>query len=160
MAASTTAARPAASPLGGLGARVTTVEERDPIEVENPATGQTLATVPRCEADDVDAAVERARKAQAAWARTDWDERRAILLRFHDAVLDGQDELLDLLQLESGKARRHAFEEIMDVAVVSRYYARTGEKHLRARRRHGVIPFLTAVWEHHHPVGVVGVIAP
>src|SRR4051795_9408287 len=161
MATSATATHPAAlSPLGDLAARVATVAEREPIEVENPATGETLATVPTCEAEDVEAAVERARAAQAAWARTGWDERRAILLRFHDAVLDRQDELLDLLQLESGKARRHAFEEIMDVAAVSRYYARTAERHLRPRRRRGVIPVLTAAWEHHHPVGVVGVIAP
>src|SRR3954463_2566079 len=109
MATSATATRPAASPLGDLAARVTTVEEREPIEVENPATGETLATVPTCEAEDVEAAVERARAAQDAWARTGWGERPALLLRFHDAVLDRQDELLDLLQLESGKARRHAF---------------------------------------------------
>ena len=28
------------------------------------------------------------------------------------------------------------------------------------KRRRGAIPFLTATWEHHHPVGVVGVISP
>jgi succinate-semialdehyde dehydrogenase/glutarate-semialdehyde dehydrogenase len=151
---------PAGGRLAGLAARVTTVGEREPIEVEKPATGETLAAVPRCTPEDVEAAVERARAAQREWSETSFAERRDILLRFHDAVLDRQDELLDLLQLESGKARRHAFEEIMDVAVVSRYYARAGEKHLRTRRRRGVIPVLTATWEYHHPVGVVGVIAP
>src|SRR5204863_5249618 len=58
------------------------------------------------------------------------------------------------------KARRHAFEEIIDVAVVARYYARTAERHLRAHRRRGAFPLLTASWEHHHPVGVVGIITP
>jgi succinate-semialdehyde dehydrogenase / glutarate-semialdehyde dehydrogenase len=140
--------------------RVTAVGERDHIEVENPATGDVLGSVPRCTAEDVEAGVKTARDAQRAWSRTSFADRREILLRFHDAVLDRQDELLDLLQLESGKARRHAFEEIMDTAVVARYYARTGEKHLRTRRRRGVIPVLTATWEYHHPVGVVGVIAP
>ena len=53
-----------------------------------------------------------------------------------------------------------AFEEFMDTAVVARYYARSAERHLRARRRRGVIPVLTAAWEHHHPLGVVGVISP
>src|SRR3954447_5819038 len=48
----------------------------------------------------------------------------------------------------------------MDVALVSRYYARTAEKHLRTRRRWGAFPFLTSTYEYHHPVGVVGVIAP
>ena len=133
---------------------------REPIEIENPVTGETFASVPRCTTDDVAAAVRRARQAQRAWRQTSFGERSRILLRFHDLVLERRDEILDVIQLESGKARRHAFEEIMDVALVSRYYARTAEKHLRARRRWGAFPLLTWTWEHHHPVGVVGVIAP
>jgi succinate-semialdehyde dehydrogenase/glutarate-semialdehyde dehydrogenase len=150
-----------AARLDELARRVTTAgAEREPIEVENPATGQLLGTVPRCNPEDVAVAVDRARAAQAGWRRTDWSQRRGILLRFHDLVLARQQELLDLIQLESGKARRHAFEEIIDVAVVARYYARTAERHLRTHRRRGALPLLTASWEHHHPVGVVGIITP
>jgi succinate-semialdehyde dehydrogenase / glutarate-semialdehyde dehydrogenase len=134
--------------------------EREPIAIENPASGETFATVPRCTTDDVAAAVRRGREAQRAWRASDWSARSRLLLRFHDLVLDRRDEILDVIQLESGKARRHAFEEIMDVALVCRYYARTAEKHLRTRRRWGAFPLLTWTWEHHHPVGVVGVIAP
>jgi succinate-semialdehyde dehydrogenase/glutarate-semialdehyde dehydrogenase len=130
------------------------------IEVENPATGQLLGAVPRCQAEDLDLAVRRARGAQERWRESDFELRRAILLAYHDLVLDRQAELLDVLQLESGKARRHAFEEIMDAAMVARYYARTAERFLRVQSRRGAFPFLTAAWEHHHPVGVVGVIAP
>jgi succinate-semialdehyde dehydrogenase/glutarate-semialdehyde dehydrogenase len=154
--------RSAGSPrLAELAARVTTTgDERDDLEVENPATGQLLASVPRCTAEDVEEAVRRARAAQESWRETDWATRREILLRMHDLVLARQDELLDVIQLESGKARRHAFEEILDVALVSRYYARTAERYLKPRRRRGALPFLTATWEQHHPVGVVGVISP
>jgi succinate-semialdehyde dehydrogenase / glutarate-semialdehyde dehydrogenase len=134
--------------------------ERERIEIENPVTGEAFASVPRCTTADVAAAVKRAREAQRAWRTTSFAERSRVMLRFHDLVLDHRDEVLDLIQLESGKARRHAFEEIMDVALVSRYYARTAEKHLRTRRRWGAFPLLTWTWEHHHPVGVVGVIAP
>jgi succinate-semialdehyde dehydrogenase/glutarate-semialdehyde dehydrogenase len=81
-------------------------------------------------------------------------------MRLHDLVLERQDEVLDVIQLESGKARRHAFEEILDVALVARYYARSARRLLRTRRRRGALPVLTATWEHHHPVGVVGVISP
>ena len=101
-----------------------------------------------------------ARVAQSSWAKTDFAEREAILMRVHDLVLERQDEVIDVIQLESGKARRHAFEEILDVALVSRYYARSARRLLRTRRRRGALPFLTATWEHHHPVGVVGVISP
>lgn len=133
---------------------------REQIEIQNPATGTAIASVPRCTADDVVTAVQRGRNVQRAWRKTSFKEREQILLRFHDLVLDHRDEILDIIQLESGKARRHAFEEIMDVALVSRYYARTAKRHLRPRRRWGAFPLLTWATEHHHPVGVVGVIAP
>ena len=52
------------------------------------------------------------------------EHRERIVLRFHDLVLQRQDQLLDLIQLESGKARVHAFEEVADTAMVSRHYGR------------------------------------
>jgi succinate-semialdehyde dehydrogenase/glutarate-semialdehyde dehydrogenase len=146
--------------LERLAARVTSTAGREPMEVEQPFTGGLLGTVPRCSPDDVVAAIERARAVQEQWAQTSWAERKRIFMRYHDLVLDSQEELLDLLQLESGKARRHAFEEILDVAIVSRYYANTAEQHLAPRRRQGALPGLTETWEYHHPLGVVGVIAP
>jgi succinate-semialdehyde dehydrogenase/glutarate-semialdehyde dehydrogenase len=147
--------------LQRLAERVTREQsEHEPIEVENPATGKLLATVPRCTGEDIELAVNRGRRAQARWRESDWETRKRILLRLHDLILDRQDEFLDVIQLESGKARRHAFEEILDVAIVARYYARTAEHHLRTRRARGVFPLLTAAWEYHHPLGVVGVISP
>jgi succinate-semialdehyde dehydrogenase/glutarate-semialdehyde dehydrogenase len=147
--------------LRELAARVTTCGGRnDALEVENPAVGRLLSTVPKCTPEDVEFAVRRAQEAQARWRESSFAEREQILLRFHDLVLGRQDELLDVIQLESGKARRHAFEEILDTAIVARYYARSAARYLRTRRRRGAIPFLTATWEHHHPVGVVGVISP
>jgi succinate-semialdehyde dehydrogenase/glutarate-semialdehyde dehydrogenase len=155
------AGRIGSAALDELAARVTTTEgEHERMEVENPATASVLGSVPKCTGEDVELAVGRARAAQEQWRRSDFATRRRILLRFHDLILDRQDEVLDLLQLESGKARRHAFEEIMDVAMVSRYYARSAEQHLRVHRRRGAFPLLTAAWEHHRPVGVVGVLSP
>src|SRR2546423_35676 len=149
-----------AARLAALSGRVQTAGARQDMEVEQPFTGTPLGRVPRCTPEDVAAALARARKAQAAWARTSFAERRRILLRFHDLVLARQDEILDLLQLESGKARRHALEEVLDVAIVARYYANTAKRHLRTHRRRGALPLLTATWEHRHPLGVVAIIAP
>src|SRR4051795_1288724 len=146
--------------LEALAARVVSTSGNEPMEIEQPFTGKPLGSVPKCGPDDVRAAIERARAAQEDWARTSFAERKRILMRYHDLVLDKQEELLDLLQIESGKARRHAFEEVLDVAITSRYYANTAEEHLKPRKRQGALPALTAAWEHHHPVGVVGVIAP
>ena len=123
-----------------LAARVTTAPgpERDELEIENPATGRPLGTVPRCTAEDAQLAVTRGRAAQDAWARDQpLGEGAAPFLRLHDLVIERQDEVLDLIQLESGKARRHAFEEVLDVALVARYYARYARRLLRTRRRRG-----------------------
>ena len=146
--------------LEALAARVQSSAGREPMPIQQPFTGKPLGTVPKCAPEDVEAAIKRAREAQREWAQTSFDERRGIFMRYHDLVLDRQEELLDLLQIESGKARRHAFEEILDVAIVSRYYGNTAEKHLKPRRRRGALPFLTETWEYKHPVGVVGIIAP
>src|SRR3954449_5598495 len=146
--------------LERLAARVVSTAGNDPMEIEQPFTGKPLGTVPKCGPDDVRAAIERARAVQAEWAKTSFAERKRVLLRYHDLILDHEDELLDLLQIESGKARRHAFEEVLDVAITSRYYANTAEEHLKPRKRQGALPALTETWEFHHPLGVVGLIAP
>jgi succinate-semialdehyde dehydrogenase/glutarate-semialdehyde dehydrogenase len=86
--------------------------------------------------------------------------RARIFLRFHDLVLARQEQLLDLIQLESGKARVHAFEEVADTAIVSRHYARRAAGYLRPRRRTGAIPLLSQAVELRHPKGVVGIVAP
>ncbi len=130
------------------------------LTVEQPFTAQPLGEVPRSTEADVKVAFDRARVAQEAWKDIAFPERREILLRFHDLLLDRREELLDLIQLETGKARRHAVEEVLDVAIVARYYANTAERHLRSRRRRGALPVLTATSVHYHPVGVVGLIAP
>jgi succinate-semialdehyde dehydrogenase/glutarate-semialdehyde dehydrogenase len=146
--------------LSALAARVHTTGERERMEIEQPFTGAPLADVPRCTPDDARDAVATAREVQKHWAQTSFAERKRVLLAFHDLVLDRQDEVLDLLQLEAGKARRHAFEEVLDVAITSRYYGNTAERHLKSHRLRGALPLLTATWEHRHPVGIVAIIAP
>lgn len=129
-------------------------------EVLSPLDGQPLAQVPQSTDADVAAAFDRARRAQAAWARTSIAQRTRVLLRLHDLVVDRQDEIIDLIVWESGKARKHAFDEPMHVALTARYYGRTAHEHLDTRRRNGVVPGLTRVEVNRIPRGVVGVISP
>lgn len=133
---------------------------RESLPVSIPYTGELLGAVPAGQDDDVRHAVERARQAQPAWAAQPVSARAAILLRFHDLLLQRQDPILDLIQLENGKARLHAFEEVMDTAIVARYYAFRGPRFLRPRRRNGALLLLTKTWEQHVPVGVAGFIVP
>lgn len=87
-------------------------------------------------------------------------ERKAIMLRFHDLVLDRQDELLDTIQDESGKDRSSAFDEIMDVAITARHYAFAVAGLVRTRRAKGALPVLTRTRVEREAKGVVGIIAP
>ena len=83
-----------------------------------------------------------------------------MLLRFHDLFIESAAEILDIVQLETGKSRHHAFEEVEDIAIQARYYAHSAEDHLPPRRRQGALPILTRTTELHHPRGVIGIIAP
>jgi succinate-semialdehyde dehydrogenase/glutarate-semialdehyde dehydrogenase len=128
--------------------------------IRAPFTGETLGTVPICTAEDVQMAVQHARAAQPAWAQLRMSERKAIFLRYHDLILQHQEELLNLLQVETGKSRLTALDELFDVVINSRHYAVHAERFLRPRRRKGALPLLTHTMELHQPVGVVGIISP
>ncbi|MDG9716881.1 succinic semialdehyde dehydrogenase [Streptomyces sp. DH24] len=125
-----------------------------------PFTGEKLADLPESTPEDVAKAFEAARAAQAVWERVPVRRRAAVLLRFHDLLLERQAEVLDLIQLETGKARLHAHEEVQAVAVAARHYGRKAPAYLRPKRHTGAVPTLTKVTELRHPRGVVGQIAP
>jgi succinate-semialdehyde dehydrogenase/glutarate-semialdehyde dehydrogenase len=125
-----------------------------------PFTGEVLAEIPESSPADVATAFVRARAAQRDWAKRPVRERAAVLLRFHDLILKNRDELLDLVQAETGKTRAHAFEEVLASAIEARHYGRAGAGYLKPRRRGGVFPVLTQVLELRQPKGVIGQISP
>ncbi len=130
------------------------------VPVQCPFNGQPLAMIPQSSADDVEEAFRRARIAQEEWAARPVKERAEALLRLHDLILDRQDEITDLICWESGKSRKHAFDEPMHVAMTARYYARTSTRHLAPSKRTGIVPVLTQVEVNRVPKGVVGIISP
>ena len=125
-----------------------------------PMTGQPLADLPQSTEADVARAVDQARAAQRAWARRPIAHRAHVMLRLHDLVLEHRNTLLDLIQLESGKARSHAFEEVADVAITARYYARTAPVHLAPRHTLGALLALSRTETERLPHGVVGIVSP
>lgn len=132
----------------------------DTIDVRAPFTGEPLGAIARGTPDDVAHALGVLRAAQPAWAARPVAERAAVLRRFHDLLLERQDECLDLAQLECGKARRDALEELLDTVIVARYYAHRAAALLAPRRRRGAVPGLTRATEYRHPVGVAAFIVP
>lgn len=126
----------------------------------SPFTGETIAELPISSTDDVRAAFGEARAAQLGWAGRTPAERARPFLRLHDAILDRRDEILDIVQDETGKARKHAFEEVLDVAGCALYYARRAPRLLAPRARKGIFPVATRVTELRRPKGVVALISP
>jgi succinate-semialdehyde dehydrogenase/glutarate-semialdehyde dehydrogenase len=134
--------------------------KRSAMTVIEAFTGEPLGEVPEGTEQDVADAFERARAAQQGWAAWPVRDRAAVLERFHDLVWRHQDELLDIVQAETGKARVSATEEVLDVANNAAYYARRGPALLREHRRAGLIPGVTRVYEQRVAKGVIGIIAP
>lgn len=156
--------RPQPWPLGkiapGLVTAVVTGARPQTVTTRAPFTGEALAELPLSTPADVATAYDAARAAQRRWAQRSTRDRAAVFLRLHDLVLDRQAEGLDIVQLETGKARRHAFEEMLDVALNARHYGRTGPRYLRPTRHPGIVPLLSTAHELRHPKGVVGIVSP
>ncbi|MGV9680262.1 succinic semialdehyde dehydrogenase [Nocardia sp. NPDC003482] len=145
--------------LSGLTALVTG-DPNDTIPVVEVFTGETVARLPQSSAADVDTAFAEARAAQADWARWPMRRRLAVFERFHRLVLEHHRTITDLIQLETGKARRMAFEELCDIPMATSHYLKHAERILRPVRHPGAIPFVSTSTEIRKPRGVVGVIAP
>jgi acyl-CoA reductase-like NAD-dependent aldehyde dehydrogenase len=130
------------------------------LPVPAPFTGEIIGTIPACTPDDIRCAAQAARAAQPAWQTMPAAHRAAVLLRAHDLVLSRQVEALDLIQLETGKARRNAFEEIADAANVLRYYGVRASRWLAPRRARGALPLLTRTTTERGPYGLAAVVVP
>ncbi|GAA0345339.1 MAG: succinic semialdehyde dehydrogenase [Micropruina glycogenica] len=128
--------------------------------VHTPLSGELLARVPQSTVSDVALAVQQARPALRVWKSLGHKRRAAVVLGFHDKLLARRDEVLDLIQLETGKTRANAFEEVAEVANVARFYARSAAALLAPRRVRGAMPVLCTATEQRLPRGVVGIITP
>ncbi|MGV8859158.1 succinic semialdehyde dehydrogenase [Rhodoglobus sp.] len=125
-----------------------------------PFTGQRLHELPQSSVDDVRDAAASARVAQLAWHAAGFAHRRRVLLRAHDLLLERREELLDLLQTETGKTRGQAFEEIFQAASVTRYYAVSAKRVLASTRRRSSIPLVLSTRVSYRPKQLVGIITP
>lgn len=126
----------------------------------SPLTGRPMAQVPQSTPEDVMAAFDRARTAQAAWAAVPVRDRADRLLAFHDLVMRHRTELVEVVVAETGKTPVEAFEEVFEVAATARYYGILAPRYLAEYRVRGLVPVLTRVTVAAQPLGVVGIISP
>ncbi len=128
------------------------------MEVLNPATGETIAEVPRSSADDVDRAVQAAKKALPEWLETTPGERAEMLLKLADALEQHGDELAELESQNVGKPLSYAKDEIPVAVDNIRFFA--GAARLLEGKAAGEYMRGYSSWLRREPIGIVGGIAP
>jgi malonate-semialdehyde dehydrogenase (acetylating)/methylmalonate-semialdehyde dehydrogenase len=82
------------------------------VDITNPATADTLATVALAEAGDVDAAVAAAAAAFPAWRRTPPQERIQYLFRYRQLLQEHADDIARTTTMENGKTLAEARAEL------------------------------------------------
>ncbi len=128
----------------------------DMLAVIEPATEAVLTEIPRASADDVDAAVERARDAFPAWRSLAPGERAAHLHALADALASHRDYLAEVEARNAGKPIADARGEMDMVVATFRYYAGAPERLLG-----DTIPVAGGqAFTVREPLGVVGLIVP
>ncbi len=132
--------------------------DRGTMEVLNPATGETIAEVPRGTEADVDRAVAAAKKALPEWLETTPGERAGALLELADAIDEHAGELGELESQNVGKPLEAAKEEIPVCSDNLRFFA--GAARLLEGKSAGEYMRGYTSFVRREPVGIVGGIAP
>jgi 1-pyrroline dehydrogenase len=132
--------------------------EGETAEIINPATGETIAEVPKGTEADVDRAVEAAKRAWAEWRDATPQERSEMLLKLADAIEEHADELAQVESQNVGKPLAYAKDEMPVSCDNIRFFAgaaRTLEGRATGEYMRGYTSMIRR-----EPIGVVGQIAP
>jgi succinate-semialdehyde dehydrogenase/glutarate-semialdehyde dehydrogenase len=130
------------------------------IAIVDPLTGSKLHEIQSHSATDVALMFQEGREAQPAWNELGAKARAQIAHKLVDVVIKHQEELMDILQRETGKSRMHAFEEVTGALAAISYYAKVSPKLLRRKKVKGGVPLLITAYIEPTAVGVVGIVTP
>src|ERR1700693_2620352 len=125
------------------------------LDVINPATGAVFARAPRATRPDLDRAVAAARRAFVGWRERPYEQRRADIERFCEALRARQEELAQLLTREQGKPLSQSREEIVRAASLT-----SGTTAISIQRELIIDDAQRRIELHYLPLGVIGVITP
>jgi len=128
------------------------------MEVLNPATAEVIAEVPSASAEDVDRAVQAAKKALPEWLDTTPGERAEALLKLAAAIDEHADELAELESQNVGKPLSYAKDELPVCADNLRFFA--GAARVLEGKSAGEYMKGYTSWLRREPLGIVGGITP
>src|SRR5881392_4034319 len=151
------AQQPPSAPKAPQGA----ITAQGTLAVYEPGSGKLLGEVRVATADQVRETVQAARAAQADWARKSFNERRDVLLRFKELLLQRADEFCDHITRENGKTRNESlFMEVLPVADAVHWYANNARKLLKDEKLSlHMFPHKKS-YLRFYPRGVIGLISP
>jgi len=98
------------------------------LDVNNPATGERIGTVPKMGTAETRRAIEAAQSALPAWARKTAKERAVILRRWSDLMMANQDDLAVIMTAEQGKPLAESKGEIAYAASFIEWFAEEGKR--------------------------------
>ena len=128
------------------------------IAVLNPYDNSQICEIAEARAEDVDAAVEAATKAQKNWRRSDPSQRGRLLLKLADAIEANAEQLIELESRDTGHPVRDARKlDLPRTAACFRYFGGMADKF------EGFLPPVYPGYINYvnrEPVGVVGQIVP
>jgi acyl-CoA reductase-like NAD-dependent aldehyde dehydrogenase len=133
------------------------------IEVENPATGAIVGSVPILTPADVAEMAAKGRAAQPGWEALGFEGRGRVLRRLQKYVLDNADEVIATICSETGKAYEDALiAEISYGASAFGFWAKNAEGYLADERVKSASPMVAGkkLITRYRPLGLVGVIGP
>ncbi|MCI1008686.1 NADP-dependent succinate-semialdehyde dehydrogenase [Pseudomonas oryzihabitans] len=98
------------------------------VSVDNPATGETLGTIPKLGRAETKRAIDAANRALPAWRALTAKERSAKLRRWYELMIENQDDLGRLMTLEQGKPLAEAKGEIAYAASFIEWFAEEAKR--------------------------------
>ena len=128
------------------------------LDVLNPATGESIGSVPNMSADEVDAVVERAKKTLPEWLEATPGERAELLLKLADVIADNAEELAQIESQNVGKPISAAREEMPFSADNLRFFAGSARL-LEGKSAGEYIKGYTSMIRR-EPIGIVAGICP
>ncbi len=128
------------------------------MEVIAPATGETIAEVPRCGAEDIDRAIEAARAAAPEWLEKTPKERSELLHKLADVLDEHAEELAQLESVNVGKPLMASRDEMPFSADNLRFFAGAA-RNLEGKSAGEYIEGYTSMIRR-EPIGIVGGICP
>ena len=99
------------------------VTTSDSLEVDNPATGEVIATIPQLDADAVNQAVTAANDAFKLWRKKTPAERGELVYKWYELMVAHTDELATIMTTEQGKPLAEAKGEIAYAASYVKWFA-------------------------------------